>query len=116
MGHLLSMGIKMQSTAAAAPQLQYETVGMGGGTVLVKRNGLTIATLTTDTVLTTITIAAGDTIQMTYSIGATPFTTFIYYYLNGALTNTYSGTNTITGGILTASGSNIYKFSYQGSA
>lgn len=106
----------LQQNGAAAPQLQYETVGMAGGTVLVKKNGSTIATLTTDTALTTITLAAGDTIQMTFSIGASIFTTFIYYYLNGGLTNTYSGTTTITGGVLTASAGNVYKFSYQGAA
>jgi hypothetical protein len=115
MGHLLSSAIKMQG-GAAAPQLQYESIDMAGGTVLVKRNGTTIATLTTDTALTTVTLDAGDTIQMTYSRASGLLTTFIYYYLNGTLTNTYSGTLTITGAVLTASAGNIYKFSYQGSA
>ena len=113
MGHLLSSAIKMQG-AAAAPELQYETVGMFGGTVLVKKNGSTIATLTTDTALTTVTLAAGDTIQMTFSIGSTPLSSFIYYYLNGSLTNTYSGTTTITGGTLTSANGNTYKLSYDG--
>ena len=115
MGNLLSSAIKMQG-GAAAPQLEYESIDMSGGTVLVKRNGTTIATLTTDTALTTVTLNDGDTIQMTYSIGSTPFATFIYYYLNGSLTNTYSGSTTITGAVLTASAGNIYKFSYQGLA
>ena len=115
MGHLLSSAIKMQG-GAAAPILQYQTIGMGGGTVLVKRNGSTIATLTTDTALTTVTLAIGDTIQMTYSTGSTPFATFIYYYLNGSLTNTYSGTTTITGAVLTVSAGNTYLFSYEGAA
>ena len=116
MGHLLSSAIKMQGGAPATATLQYESIDMVGGTVLVKRNGSTIATLTTDTALTTVTLDAGDTIQMTYSRASGFLTTFIYYFLNGTLTNTYSGTTTITGAVLTASAGNTYKFSYQGSA
>jgi hypothetical protein len=101
--------------AAAATTLQYETIGMVGGTVDVFRNGSSIASLTTDTALTSVILTPGDTVQMTLT-GGSKLGTFIYYYLNGALQTTYSGTTTISTAVITTSAGNTYYFSYQGSA
>lgn len=115
MGHLLSSAIKMQG-GAAAPILQYEVQDYIGGTILVYRNGSVIATLTSDEPLTSVTIANGDTIRMTFTTTGSFFTTFIYYYINGVLQNTYSGTNSIDSGTKTVTSGNTYKLWYVGSA
>jgi hypothetical protein len=100
---------------AAATALQYDVVGYAQGTITVNRNGLAIATLTADTSLTSITINAGDTVQMTLT-GGSVLTTFIYYYLNGVLQATYSGTTTISSAIITTTAGNNYYFAYEGAA
>jgi len=115
MGNLLSSAIKMQG-AAAAPTLSYEVLNYIQGTINVKKNGTNIATLTSDTALTTVTLTAGDTIQMTLTGGNALLSSFIYYYINGSLTNTYSGNTTITGGTLTSADGNTYNFTYDGAA
>jgi hypothetical protein len=115
MGHLLSSAIKMQG-AAAAPTLSYEVANYIQGTIRVYINGEIVYSLTSDTALTTVTLAAGDTIQMRLVGGDALITSFIYYYINGSLTNTYSGTTTITGGTLTSAAGNTYKFTYDGAA
>lgn len=114
MGNLLSSAIKMQGSAAASPKLQYSVTGYGGGSILVKRNGATIATLTAETAVTEVSITAGDTIQMTTS-GTGPISTFIYYYINGVFQTSYSGVNPSTP-VITSSGSNVYLFAFEGFA
>ena len=101
---------------AAATALQYDVVGYAQGTITVNRNGLAIATLTADTSLTSITINAGDTVQMTLTGGNTKLVTFIYYYLNGVLQATYSGTTTISSAVITTTAGNNYYFAYEGAA
>jgi hypothetical protein len=103
------------ATPAAATALQYDVVGYAQGTITVNRNGSAIATLTADTSLTSITINAGDTVQMTLT-GGSEFLTFIYYYLNGVLQATYSGTTTISSAIITTTAGNNYYFAYEGAA
>jgi hypothetical protein len=103
-------------TAAAATTLQYETIGLVVGTVNVYRNGSSIASLTTDTALTSVTINAGDTVQMTLTGGDSKFVTYIYYFLNNSLQTTYTGQTTISTAVITTSAGNTYYFSYQGSA
>jgi len=107
-----------QVIVAAAPSvttLQYSTSGMVGGTVTINNNGVAIDTLTADTSLTSVTISAGSTVQMLFS-GGGKFTTFIYYYLNGVLQTTYSGTTSFSTALITTTAGNTYYFAYEGSA
>lgn len=117
MGHLLSSAIKMQGTASAptTATLEYYVSGIFGGEVIMWKNGLGILDTTVDVPLTSVSVNAGDTMYMQFTSGG-PFTTYIYYYFNGTLTATFSGTTTFSSTIYTASAGNTYKFGYEGLA
>lgn len=113
MGKLLNMAI--YGSKAAGPTYTYTVAGYTGGTISVYKNGVVVATPTSDQGPISVSVVSGDTIRMTWA-GSIGFALNIQYYLNGVLQNTYTGTTSIDTGTKTLASSGAYNFTFNGSA
>jgi hypothetical protein len=90
MGNLLSSAIKMQGSAPSTATLKYQLITSGfAGTFQIYINGLLYQTMTTDTALVTLTLAAGDTF---YANIVSFAGTAVDYFVNGSFVTTYFDT------------------------
>lgn len=103
MGHLLSMGIKMQGSAAATTAT-IQITNFDGTTVTWYKNGVSQGSVPTSV---TATLNAGDTFYVTNNDA---FGASINYSLNGVFVTSYFNVPTATTATFTASAGNTYKF------